>query len=222
MKAAIFPLACAILLGVVGCASSHAQSASAKPLKPTIITAAEWNSTPQPIPDERKQTPTILTIHHAGVMWKDGDDPFVKLKNLQSWGQKDKGWPDVPYHFLIAPDGRIFEGRDIRYEPESNTRYSLSGTVNVQLWGDFNVQPVTAEALKSTAMLCAWLADEYNLDLDKLRGHRDAAPGQTTCPGSDLYQYLESGRLRDWIDAARNGQEPTVELMEHKFDPPKE
>jgi hypothetical protein len=47
---------------------------------------------------------------------------------MQGWGQREKKWPIVPYHFLIAPDGRIFEGRPIAYEPDSNTKYPLRGT----------------------------------------------------------------------------------------------
>src|SRR5207249_10377189 len=63
-------------------------------------------------------------------------------------------WPDLPYHFLIAPDGRIFEGRPVEYEPESNTDYSLAGNVGVELMGDFNRQrPSKARSEEHTSEL---------------------------------------------------------------------
>ena len=93
--------------------------------RPPIVSAAEWGSQPQPIPATRKHTPRYVTIHHAGVLWQAKVTPEAFVRDMQSWGQKEKGWPDLPYHFLIAPDGQIFEGRPLIYEPESNTKYPL-------------------------------------------------------------------------------------------------
>jgi hypothetical protein len=94
-------------------------------------------SKPQPIPEARKQTPRYVTIHHAGVLWEARVEPGVYVRNLQSWGQREKGWPDLPYYFLIAADGTIFEGRSPVYEPDSNTKYLLSGNIGVELMGNF-------------------------------------------------------------------------------------
>src|SRR5690349_20499510 len=77
--------------------------------RPPIVSAKEWGSTPLPIPDSRRHTPRFITIHHAGVFLKSTTDPAVFVKNMQAWGQRDKKWPDLAYHFLIAPDGRIFQ-----------------------------------------------------------------------------------------------------------------
>jgi len=34
----------------------------------------------------------------------------------------------------------------------------------------------------------------------------------TTCPGKDLYRYVESGRLRRWVEAMRAGEAVRVEV----------
>ena len=47
----------------------------------------------------------------AGVVWTGKTNPADFVRNMQAWGQRDKHWPDLPYHFLIAPDGEIYEGR---------------------------------------------------------------------------------------------------------------
>ncbi|MBS2040289.1 N-acetylmuramoyl-L-alanine amidase [bacterium] len=159
-----------------------------------FVSRDQWGSQPQPMPEELRHSPQRVVLHHSGVLWKEGDDPYRKIRALQSWGQRDKGWPDLPYHFLIAPDGHIFEGRDLNYRPESNTQYDLDGVVNVELWGNFDEQPVTAPALQATVELLAWLRQVHGLR--ELSAHRLQAPGQTTCPGNDLMRYYESGQLQ--------------------------
>jgi hypothetical protein len=175
-----------------------------------IVTTQEWGSKPLPIPTTRAHTPSILTLHHAGELWKDSDDPIDKIQRLQRWGQRDKNWPDVPYHFLIAPDGRVVVGRDIRFMPESNTRYDMTGTVNIMLWGNFEAQRVSQPQLIATAQLLARLSTEYNLDLAKLRTHLQAAPGQTTCPGKDFQRYIDQGLIEQWARAIQQGQSPAI------------
>lgn len=179
--------------------------------RPAIVSAQEWGSTPQPIPDSRKQVPKYITIHHAGVLWEGKTTPEKFVQNMQTWGQKDKKWPDLPYHFLIAPDGRIFEGRAIIYEPESNTKYPLNGNIGVEMMGNFEAQRPSVEQLRSCVALVAWLAQEYSIDPNNIRGHNDAAPGQTTCPGRDFYRYLEDGQLRAWIAQTIKGESPDVQ-----------
>lgn len=178
--------------------------------KPALVTAQEWGSTPQPIPDSRKHTPRFITVHHAGVVWRSTGDPARFVKNMQSWGQRDKNWPDLPYHFLIAPDGRIFEGRPLAYEPESNTKYDLQGHIGVELMGDFNKQRMTQEQLGSLVAVVSWLCDELEIDPSQIGGHKDRA--QTSCPGTDGYRYIESGQLQAWVSEALAGKKPNPEV----------
>ena len=145
------------------------------------VTRAQWGSLPQSLGDDLLHTPDRITLHHSGVLWKSGDDARKKIKGLQSWGQREKNWPDLPYHFLIDPQGTIFEGRELKYRPESNTDYDLTGVVNLHLWGNFDEQTVTREQLQATVELLAWLRDQFQLET--LQAHCQAAPGQTSCPG---------------------------------------
>lgn len=178
--------------------------------QPPIVTRDQWGSKPQPLADELRQTPRRLVIHHAGVVWKRGDDPRKKIVALQVWGQREKSWPDLPYHYLLAPSGEIFEGRDWHYRPESNTRYELDGVINVQLWGDFEQQKVTPAQLQSLVDLLVWLCRQHGFGVDVLTSHRDQAPGQTTCPGRDLAWYMDRGWLRQWVAKGLAGGSPVV------------
>jgi len=206
------------------CAATFAAEPATQPVqKPQMVTRAQWGSQPLPIPDSRKQVPRFITIHHAGVPWKAGTDPQMFVKNMQKWGQhreeteegKQKGfknWADLPYHFMIAPDGRIFEARPVIYEPESNTKYDLQGHIGVELMGSFGMQRVSQPQLESLVRTVAWLCHEYKIDPSQVAGHMDRAPGQTTCPGKDLHRYIENGQIRAWVTDLLAGKPVNVEL----------
>jgi hypothetical protein len=197
---------------IVVCGLACAWSAGcAAPKRPPIVSSQTWGSKPEPIPDSRKQTPQWITIHHAGVEWKGKVPPEVFVRNMQAWGQKEKHWPDLPYHFLIAPDGTIFEGRPIRYEPESNTKYLLQGNVGVEMMGNFEVQRPSPQQLRSCVALVAWLCHDLHIDVAHVRGHKDAAPNQTDCPGKDFYRYLQDGEFKRWVQQALAGRSPDVQ-----------
>ena len=185
--------------------------------KPPIVSAKEWGSTPQPIPVSRKHTPKYVTIHHAGVVQRSTTDPAKFVKNMQGWGQREKKWPDLAYHFLIAPDGRIFEGRSLEYEGETNTKYPLKDQVQVELMGDFTKQRVTPKQLESLVKLNAWICDHYDIDPILMGGHNDRAPRQTSCPGTDPYRYISDGQLTKWVAAILKGQ--PVEVKEREALP---
>jgi hypothetical protein len=188
--------------------------------KPTIITAQEWGSEPDPIPDDRRHRPRFITIHHAGVTWTEDDEPVRRLRGLQAWGKRDRNWPDIPYHFMIAPDGRVFEGRSLEYEPETNTNYDVRGHIGVHLWGNFGEQRVSREQLESAVRLIAWLSQEHEIPTETIRGHMDHA--STGCPGKDLYRYIEQSLVRQWVDQALAGEDPDVELLPPLPDGPLE
>jgi hypothetical protein len=212
-----------LLAACLGLASAAlAQNPAPRPVpKPDkIVTREQWGSQPDPIPASRKHTPQWITIHHAGVLWTNSQDPAQFVRNMQVWGKKrpqvekpprDTYWPDLPYHFLIAPDGRIFEGRPVEYEPESNTKYSLAGNVGVELMGDFNRQRPSRAQLDSVVRLTAWLMQQHHVDVERVRTHRDAAPGQTSCPGRDFYRYFLDGQFRKWVRAVLAGDDPKID-----------
>jgi hypothetical protein len=214
-------LAAVALVALPDRATRAAPRAAAKVARPAkFVAREEWGSKPDPIPASRKHKPKWITLHHAGVLWANSQDPAQFVRNMQAWGKKrpeieepprNTYWPDLAYHFLIAPDGRIFEARPIEYEPESNTQYSLAGNIGVEMMGDFNQQRPSPEQLESAVRLTAWLVQELDLDVDHIRTHRDAAPGQTECPGRDFYRYFLDGKFKKWVQAVLDGEDPRID-----------
>src|SRR5438876_2267014 len=159
------------LIALAGCNDAPRPARGVE--KPPIVTREQWGSRPQPIPANRRQVVQFITLHHAGVDWKPGRDPGEFVKNMQAWGQREKHWPDLAYHFLIAPDGRIFEARSMDYEPESNTKYDLQGHIGVELMGNFETQRPSQKQIESCVKLVAWLCQEKQIDPNQIAGHKD-------------------------------------------------
>jgi hypothetical protein len=209
----------AVFIGLAaGAAVAAEDHVVARPEK--FVTRDKWGSDADPIPDSRRHTPKWITLHHAGVLWTGAKKPEQFVRDLQQWGKRrpelekppmDTYWPDLAYHFLVAPDGRIFEGRPVEFEPESNTKYSLAGNLGVEMMGDFNRQRPSPEQLESVVRLTAWLMQEHGIAIDNVRTHRDAAPGQTECPGRDFYRYIEDGQFRKWVEAVRDGRKLEID-----------
>jgi hypothetical protein len=206
--AAIF--ASITLCGIAAIADVNLETPTTLP----IVTRAEWGSKPLPIPEDKRHVPRIITLHHAGSLWTAGSDPVAKVRAMQTWGQREKNWPDLPYHFMIAPDGKIIEARDIQFQPESNTKYDLNGVLNIELFGNFEEQRVSLDQLRSTVNLIVHLKRNVGLDLDipAIRGHRDAA--ETACPGADFYRYIKQGLIRQWVEETLDGKTPDVRLLD--------
>jgi N-acetyl-anhydromuramyl-L-alanine amidase AmpD len=117
----------------------------------------------------------------------------AKMKGLQRFSQSAEkladgrmkpAWPDVPYHFYIAADGKIAEGRDINAVGDTNTGYNPQGYIQVVVEGNFEVEKVAAPQLESLKLLLASLKKAHGITAQNVLGHSDKA--QTACPGKNL------------------------------------
>ncbi len=152
---------------------------------------------------------TSITLHHEGSARPllPGDDPVRQLRALQAWGERDRNWWDVPYHYLIDLDGNIYEGRDWHYMGETNTTYDPSGHFLISIIGNYNLQEPTQKQLNAIADLMAWAVKEFDVPVDSIKGHYQYA--DTGCPGKNLRKYLEDGTFRRMVEA-RLGKEVRV------------
>ncbi|MGB9692624.1 MAG: peptidoglycan recognition protein family protein, partial [Candidatus Sumerlaeaceae bacterium] len=139
--------------------------------------------------------PVRITLHHEGSAkpLTTSDDPKRLLRNLQNWGFRVKGWPDIPYHFLIDLNGNIYEARNLWAVGDTNTQYDPTGHVLVTLMGNYELQTPTPKQLESLCDFLAWLCDHYNIDPATIACHREYA--QTACPGKYFTPYVLSGHI---------------------------
>ena len=157
--------------------------AMATPQTPRIITRAEWGADESIKRTrgtcERRFFPVQqLFVHHtAGANFDTR--PAATMRAIYWYHTVRQGWCDVGYNFVIAPDGRIFEGRWARnygpwevHDSENRAGYAVagahvanynSGSVGVSLMGNYSTVQLPPSARRSLAELLAWEADRHDL-----------------------------------------------------------
>ena len=166
-----------------------------------VIERQEWGWKPleKALPEHEI---TKITIHHGGVEFREDQNPVEEISNLQNWSRTEKDWIDIPYHFMIDLDGNIYEARPINYPGATNTTYDPTGHALVEVMGNYEVQKLSEEQLKSVIDLSAFLAKKYNVPVEEIKGHKDYA--ETLCPGEDLYKYLKNGAIQEAVERKLN------------------
>ena len=159
------------------------------------MSVAQWGGTPADASLARKQEITHITLHHQGEPFPQGKDPVQYLRNLQTWSRTTKQWLDIPYHYIIDLDGRIYEGRKIDYAGDTNTEYDPKGHALIEVVGNFEEVEPNQKQLDAVVDLMALLANKYKVSIDAIHGHKDYS-AQTVCPGVNLYRYLQDGYFR--------------------------
>lgn len=186
---------------LAGCAPHAARPVVREvPAELRLVSREAWGARPPVLP-MRAHEPVRLTIHHTATTQDLGRDVGAKLRGLQAFsqrddslssGQKKPAWPDVPYHYYVAVDGSVGEGRDWHYAGDSNTPYDPSGHLLVVVEGNFQKDSLTSAQRHALDVLVPALAARFGIPADRLASHRDYA--RTDCPGERLYAELPRWR----------------------------
>lgn len=177
-------------------AESLTVTAQSKPQRPDILSRSAWKAN-NPVGKGKKHDLRFITIHHTATLQKKDVPIETKMRNLQAFSQRDDkldtgkfkpAWFDVPYHYYISADGRIAEGRELKFAGDTNTEYDPTGHALVVLEGSFNTEEPTPAQVESMKALVMWLADRYKISAADIKGHDDYA--KTGCPGKNLKKLL--------------------------------
>jgi N-acetyl-anhydromuramyl-L-alanine amidase AmpD len=174
--------------------------------KPDILSRQDWNAHP-PIGEMKRHTLAHITIHHTASPQSSRRTIVAKMQALQKFSQSahrvaaraplKPAWPDVPYHFYVAVDGQIAEGRSLDYAGDTNTDYDPTGHALVVLEGNFENEQPSAQQLRSLYELTLWLARERRIAAVEIKGHKEKAA--TLCPGRNLQKLLPE--LRNYVQS---------------------
>ena len=161
-----------------------------------------------------------LTVHHTDTA--NGDvDPAATVRAIYRYHAVDRAFGDIGYHYLVAEDGRVFEGRwsgtdgDPAHDATGKVVTGAhvggwnSGNVGVALLGTLTTQAPKPAARSALESVLADLAGRHGISPTgsgtytnpvngatwsgpNIPGHRDFAA--TECPGGALYAQLPSIR----------------------------
>lgn len=167
---------------------------------PGVIRRARWSARsvsklghPEPMNGVRR-----ITLHHTATQ-KLPSSSFAAnaalLRGLQADHQDTRGWADVGYHFIIDRTGRIFEGRELRYQgAHAGNAAANRHNVGIALVGNFDDQALTREQKTATRGLVRWFVARHRIPVARIRGHDDVLKehtgGGTACPGRRLTAWL--------------------------------
>ncbi len=169
------------------------------------------------LPDPAEIAPAShVIIHHtAGSNYADPSTNNWPASVLGIWRYHAMtlGWCDIGYHYLIDPNGVIYEGRYTGVRDDGNVidgAHALGhnrATIGISLMGNFETVEPSAAALMALDNLLSWIGSSKNISfnteqyyayknktLNTIIGHRDV--GSTSCPGNFLYAKLPQIRLR--------------------------
>jgi len=177
-----------------------------------VITRAQWGAGPKRGSDVSAKLPWGEVVIHteAGSQRAPASEGTEKgwIRAIEAFHVgPSRGWDGIAYSFLIAPSGRIFEGRGWgRSGAHTEGRNSIAAGICFLGHGD--KWPATDAQWASTR----WLIGE-GIRLGKLQrrpkisGHKDYSQKGKTCPGTLIYPLLQA-KLAG-IDGPAGPTEPT-------------
>jgi N-acetylmuramoyl-L-alanine amidase len=188
---------CGLLWAFAGCASAGDGA----------LSLTDWQSVPLS-PELRARAkphlPKRVTLHHGGVAFPPGTDAVAYLQRLQAWSRGVRGWADIPYHYVIDLDGKVYAARDVLLAGDTNTGYVTSGHALVMLLGNLSEVQPTAAQVESAVRLTAHLIQRFDMPISRLReviaGHKDVSAG-TECPGTHFHALIASGEIAKRVGA---------------------
>ena len=175
--------------------------------RPPVRTRLQWRAK-EPKGPPRYTRVTHLVVHHTESP-NSTPDWEEKVRFIERLHTKHRGWSDIAYNYLIAPDGTIYEGRaggdNVR---GTHCRNLNDNTMAVAMLGKYDDVPPSEQAVDSLVRLLAWKCAKSGLDplavavhpasgreLPIILGHRDGDP-RRGCPGDKLYELLPAIRTR--------------------------
>jgi hypothetical protein len=176
----------------------EAADAGKTPVALDVLSRESWRANP-PTSAYVRHRIERLTVHHQGVRFTDSRRAPARLGTMQQFHQSaEKGFNDIAYHFVVDPDGNVYQGRPVWAGGETETDYDPSGHLLVCLLGDFETQSPKPPQLDALVSVLAWAADTFEVSPKTIEGHRDHA--HTTCPGKHLHALITDGTIEKRVE----------------------
>jgi N-acetylmuramoyl-L-alanine amidase len=149
-----------------------------------------------------------VTVHHSDIWFRDTSTAAAaaQIRQIQRQHMVDRGFGDIGYHYLIDPAGRIWEGRDLRWQGAHARGEHNKGNVGICVLGNFvsgsHGQAPTEAQQRALASLLTQAMQTWSIPVEQIHTHRDFV--QTECPGAQL-QAVVDRFVRD-ATAGRSGR----------------
>jgi hypothetical protein len=188
--------------GTLGLLGSAPASAASGVTAPRVYTTAEWNARPATgaiVVENHK--PTYIVVHHT-VSPGNVEDYSLEhalqiSRDIQDFHMDTRGWIDTGQQFTNSRGGFVTEGRHrsweilrggTRHVQGANVGNHNSECIGIENEGLYSTVDVTQALWDSLVRFVAYIADQYGITPEFIKGHRDF--NSTECPGQVLYNRL--------------------------------
>jgi N-acetylmuramoyl-L-alanine amidase-like protein len=165
-------------------------------IPPGVVPRSQWARYG---PNVRLADPMVriqrITVHHDGM-------PPVRIATMAAAaarielirrGHRGKGWADIGYHYIVDPQGRVWEGRPITLQG-AHVKNQNPHNLGILVLGNFEIQRPTASATSAVERFLVEQMHRYRVPLSKVYTHRELAA--TACPGRNLQRIMVAARSR--------------------------
>lgn len=157
--------------------------------------------------------PTRITIHHSNMPGDTDPDTESVLRKIdrehhKAIGRNGEAGACIGYHFLIARNGTVYEGRPIQYQGAHAGGDNNKFNVGICLLGDYDHHAVPTAQKAAMVAVIDRLRATYGIARSQVFGHRDFNPAgtlHTECPGHYLLPLVVAYRRGDM------GRDPLME-----------
>lgn len=138
-----------------------------------------------------------ITVHHTAVNSSGLYSQSSVARELESIRQshlrRGSEWLDIGYHYLIDPQGRIWQGRPVSIEG-AHVAKTNPHNLGIACLGNFDEQTPTPAQLSALDSFVASQMKLYRVSLGHVYTHQELKP--TACPGRSLQRHMQSARAR--------------------------
>lgn len=134
-----------------------------------------------------------ITVHHSAVISatvRGQSDAARMLTSIRST-HVTNGWADIGYHYIIDPQGDVWEGRPVKFQG-AHVKENNEHNLGIMCMGDFDQERPSSAML---ATLDGFVADRMRalrVPINRVYTHQELRV--TACPGRNLQGYMVATR----------------------------
>lgn len=166
-----------------------------------LIRRYEWGAMKVDTKKMFPHLPLKVIFHHYGF---PEDEPNIhmmpffegnrSLIELQKHNIEKEALCDIKFHYVVAPDGAIYEGRDTAYMSK-HLSFGDAGSIAILVWGNFNRESVPFEVKKSILELLRYLNKRFVTIKMESGIFAHSEKSLTSCPGHNLVNFIRKIKL---------------------------
>ncbi len=161
-----------------------------------VVARSNWTRAGVARPGEINPMGTVsrITIHHDGIdafTRTDAASAAARIEQIRQSHVSGRRWADIGYHYVIDPAGRVWEGRNVRYQG-AHVQDNNPGNLGIMCLGNYDRQSPTSATTQTLDRFVSEQMRRYRVPISRVYTHQEIMP--TACPGRNLQRYMVATR----------------------------